>query len=75
MIILVSMSWLHMLRKLTSYDPNLLYIFFTTMILNASFPLVKTVLSVASPKGVCLLLCKVIEMFKSLWRHGRQIKK
>lgn len=37
-------------------------------------PTEKAVLSVASPKEVWLLLCKVIEMFKSLWRHGRQLK-
>lgn len=36
----------------TAYDPNLLYVFFTTMILNTSLPLIQAVLSVASPKKV-----------------------
>lgn len=50
MTILVSMSWLYMLRKLTAYDPNLLYVSLTTVILNALLLLIETLLSVTSPR-------------------------
>lgn len=60
---------IHVLRKLTAYALN--FVFLTSMILNASFPLIQTVLSITSSRRVTAPL----ESYLSPRGDVRQIRK